>query len=239
MSPPIRTAAGSALIELAKTRCGEEYLLGALVPKDDASWHGPWDCAEFVAWVLFQKSGALFGCFGEDPKTADAYSGFFADQALRQGRRVPVDTGIRSAGCALVRVAKAGTIGHVALAVGDGSTVEAHSRNRGVIVALDAASRRWDMGIYLPGVQYTRNTEAITPPTVPTVYRLQRPWMTGDAVKAVQGALKAKGYAVGLSDAVYGPRTHAAVRDFQALFGLIIDGEFIIGGETWAALGLH
>ena len=61
-------------------------------------------------------------------------------------------------------------------------------------------------------------------------------YMTGDDVKAVQTALKNKGYNPRGIDGAYGPKTEAAAKAFQKDAGLEVDG--IVGPITWAALGL-
>lgn len=53
---------GTELLTLGNEHVGEPYILGAQVPKDDAGWKGPWDCAEFASWIVFQVSGKLYGC---------------------------------------------------------------------------------------------------------------------------------------------------------------------------------
>lgn len=60
-----------------------------------------------------------------------------------------------------------------------------------------------------------------------------RPGAQGGNVKILQGALNGRGYAL-VPDGVFGPRTEAAVRQFQSDRGLIVDG--IVGPQTWTAL---
>jgi peptidoglycan hydrolase-like protein with peptidoglycan-binding domain len=60
--------------------------------------------------------------------------------------------------------------------------------------------------------------------------------MRGEAVREVQEALVETGYDVGGIDAIFGPGTDAALRQFQADNGLQADG--VVGDETAAALGL-
>lgn len=62
-----------------------------------------------------------------------------------------------------------------------------------------------------------------------------RPGSSGDRVIHLQTALIAEGYQLA-ADGTYGPRTQAAVRDFQAANGLEVDG--IAGPQTQAALGI-
>jgi peptidoglycan hydrolase-like protein with peptidoglycan-binding domain len=61
------------------------------------------------------------------------------------------------------------------------------------------------------------------------------PGSSGPEVEQVQIALVAVGYPIAV-DATYGPRTEAAVRDFQAANNLEVDG--IAGPDTQTALGL-
>lgn len=56
----------------------------------------------------------------------------------------------------------------------------------------------------------------------------------GDAVKFLQAALKNKGFDPGPLDGIFGMRTTAAVRAFQASAGIAVDG--IAGPQTWGAL---
>ncbi|KKM09337.1 hypothetical protein SY88_19330 [Clostridiales bacterium PH28_bin88] len=66
----------------------------------------------------------------------------------------------------------------------------------------------------------------------PTLY-----WGTaGSDVRAVQSRLSDWGYYNGPVDGVFGAETSAAIREFQRLNGLTVDG--LVGEETWAALGL-
>jgi peptidoglycan hydrolase-like protein with peptidoglycan-binding domain len=58
----------------------------------------------------------------------------------------------------------------------------------------------------------------------------------GKAVADLQEALTDRGYDVGGADGKFGPRTEAAVREFQQAEGLTPDG--VVGPGTWSALGL-
>src|SRR5947209_1440452 len=84
--PPVRivglstTAAfsgktGDDVVALARRHVGEEYILGARAPMANAAWKGPWDCAEFVSWCVFQATGILYGTKPRnDPMLADAFT---------------------------------------------------------------------------------------------------------------------------------------------------------------------
>jgi cell wall-associated NlpC family hydrolase len=142
-----------ALIRLARRHLGEPYILGAKVPKNNASWRGPWDCAEFTSWCAFQLTGTLFGCRpgSAAPDIADAYTGFWMDDARAMGRIVTVGQAVATPGAFLLRAPRAGTIGHVVISQGNGRTVEAHSTARGVIEG-GVNGRRWSVGLLVPGI---------------------------------------------------------------------------------------
>src|SRR5439155_19058624 len=55
-------ASGEDIVERAREHVGEKYILGVLAPKDNSNWTGPWDCAEFASWLVFQVAAKLYGC---------------------------------------------------------------------------------------------------------------------------------------------------------------------------------
>ena len=79
---------GQEILDLGNSHLGEKYIFGATVPKNIAAWKGPWDCAEFVSWIVFQLSEKLYGCNNNlgNPATADAYTGYWRDNAERIGK---------------------------------------------------------------------------------------------------------------------------------------------------------
>jgi peptidoglycan hydrolase-like protein with peptidoglycan-binding domain len=60
---------------------------------------------------------------------------------------------------------------------------------------------------------------------------------SGEAVKGLQNALKARGYDAGQIDGVFGPATENAVRQLQRAAGLAEDG--IVGPNTWGGLYVY
>jgi Putative peptidoglycan binding domain len=92
----------------------------------------------------------------------------------------------------------------------------------------------------LPGDWRSRLAAAPTaasPATLPfaRTLRLQDPHIQGQDVKAAQQRLLALGYAqVGAADGIFGPNTASAVRTFQLLNDLEVDG--ILGPRTWERL---
>lgn len=227
---------GDDLLALADQHIGEKYILGARAPMSDASWKGPWDCAEFVSWCVYQRAGILFGTEPRhDPLHADAYTGYWAQQAKAAGVTVPLADALVTAGAILLRYPLPGAIGHIAFSDGKGGTIEAHSTKTGVIRGA-AGGRRWDVGVMIPGIRYYRGDEDIVPTPPAGVIRLTQPLTRSARVEKIQARLNELGYAVGPADGIYGPQTaHAAAR-FQADKGLVADGE--VGPTTWKALKL-
>lgn len=74
--------------------------------------------------------------------------------------------------------------------------------------------------------------EAPTPPAYNG--RPSKKGSTGQQVTLIQQQLNADGYPCGNADGKFGPRTDAAVRQFQMDHGLTVDG--VVGPKTWAAL---
>jgi len=229
---------GSRLVQLGRQHIGESYVLGSLAPKNNPRWKGPWDCAEFASWLVFQAAGRLYGCAVNtgDPASADAYTGFWGRDARQIGKTVSVEQAARTPGAAVLRLPQPGAIGHVAISDGRGGTVEAHSTKTGVI-ASTVAGRRWDVGILVPEIDYTAGDADDDKAEAPgPIYRLIEPHMTGPIVKEIQRKLKEKGFNPGPLDGDFGSMTHAAVVSFQASRGLLIDGE--VGATTARALGV-
>jgi N-acetylmuramoyl-L-alanine amidase len=228
--------AGTAadVYELAIQHEREPYVLGARAPMGNAKWKGPWDCAEFASWCLFQATGVLFGVMPRNNAvTADAFTGFWADQARDANAVVPVELAARTLGAFVVRKPAIGKIGHIVISDGKGGTIEAHSSKFGVIRST-LANRRWDLGVIVPGV--TAHSSPDLPPiqVLHRTLRVQDPLLRADIVKDVQRALIQRGFASGRIDGIYGPQTAHAVRLFQIDKDLVADGE--VGPATFKAL---
>jgi N-acetylmuramoyl-L-alanine amidase len=225
------------LLALAGRHVGERYMLGAKVPKNNPSWTGPWDCAEFASWCLFQVSGKLFGCDqNNNPNTADAFTGFWRRDAVAAGCTAPLAIAKSTPGAFLLRFPANKLVGHIAVSDGAGGTVEANSSTTGVIRG-QADGRRWDTGVLPPMIQY--DEPAMLLPSVPPgmVLRLKLPNMKGALIERLQRRLTERGFSAGDIDGVFGPHTAAAVQAFQLTQGLVADGE--AGQQTLQALGLQ
>ncbi len=225
------------LVDLGKTRVGEEYIFGALAPKDKSNYHGPWDCAEFVSWVIFQTSGKLYGCDndGGNPATADAFTGFFNRDAHHLGNIISVSQASSTPGALLLRAAVPDLIGHVVICDGTGGTVEAHGHADGVIKG-KVTNRRWDLGILIPGVSYNTLPSVPVDPPQTIVFHVTTPLMISPKVGEIQQALIDAGFDPKGVDDKYGKDTTKAVIEFQKQNGLLVDGE--VGEKTAAALGV-
>ena len=222
------------VFELAIKHLDEPYVLGARAPMGNSKWKGPWDCAEFASWCLFQGTGVLFGVMPRNnPVTADAFTGFWADQARDANAVVPIETAARTVGAFLVRKPAAGKIGHIVISDGQGGTVEAHSSKFGVIRST-LSGRRWDMGIIIPNVVAHASPDLPPIEIATRTLRVESPLVAADIVKDVQRELTKRGFFPGSADGVYGPQTADAVRLFQAKTGLVADGE--VGPATFKAL---
>jgi len=236
-TPQVVTATGEDILRIASTHIGEKYFLGALAPKDNPTYQGPWDCAEFASWAVYQAAAILYGCANDsgNPATADAYTGYWERDAQSLGRIVSIEQAAGIPGAFVLR-RPGGAIGHIVISDGKGGTVEAHSRVDGVIRS-KLADRTWHMGILPAGISYGENLPVpVAPPAV--VYQLTTPYTRGDKVREIQLKLKAAGCDPGPIDGVFGEHMKAAVIGFQAQQGsMAIDG--IVGPSTAAALGIQ
>lgn len=227
---------GEDLLNLADTHVGEKYALGILVPKNIENWKGPYDCAEFVSYIIFQVSGILYGVANDkgNPASADAYTGYFQRDAASIGETISVADAIATPGACLLRFAGEGELGHIVFSDGKGGTMEANCTKYGLIKST-ALGRRWSIGIKIPGIEYITN-ESAPQHEQPDVIFLTSPFMQGNEVVKVQQALLNKGYSLNV-DGKFGPGTAAVVKAFQIANGeLVPDGE--VGQKTASALGI-
>lgn len=230
-------SSGDEIFELALKHCGETYILGARAPMTNAEWSGPWDCAEFASWCVYQATEVLYGVRPRlDPIRADAFTGYWAEQAREDNATVSLEEAVRARGACLLRAPRSHRCGHIAISDGNGGTVEAHCASTGVIQQR-ASGRRWDFGVLVPGVRYFLGDEPIEIAQPVTILQLADPMMRGQRVRQVQEALASRGLDVGAIDGIYGPQTESAVQIFQERHGLVADGE--VGDLTWRALGFE
>src|SRR5262245_19031675 len=125
---------GEAVLNLARKHLKERYVLGARAPMGNSKWKGPWDCAEFVSWCVYQATGILYGVDPkDDPVRADAFTGYWSEQAVADNATIDLNLAVSIEGAILLRAPTRELRGHIAISSGDGGTVEAHSTKLGVI----------------------------------------------------------------------------------------------------------
>lgn len=228
---------GASLVARARRLIGAAYAHD-LVPKDDADWKGPFDCAEFLTWLVYQETGVLIGCVDNQapPAKAEAYTGAWRADMERLGLRVSVEEAAGTEGGILLRFPPDDQkMGHIVLCDGRGGTVEAKGARYGV-VSDTVHGRAWDAGILLKGVITFAPSTPLPIQPAQLLYRVGTPNMDKSVVIAIQAAVLAKGFNPGVIDGDFGTDTAKAVSAFQKVEGLTVDG--IVGPETAAALGI-
>lgn len=230
---------GMDLVDLAMSRQGQKYVLGAKVHLANRDWSGPWDCAEFVSWACYHAYRVVIAVRPPNIQVGESYSGWWHEDSLELGGIVSASKAIVTAGAILIR--KPGyagmTIGHVAISRGDNTTIEAHSAAVGVAVRAKAHTRPWSAGFFVPGVAYSKagNAPKLAPPA--SVIQLTSPYTRGPKIVEIQKALLKAGVNPGPIDGIYGNATAFAVSAFQAQTGILVDG--VVGSETRKALNLR
>lgn len=142
---------GKDFLELAGKKIGQVYRYGAQVPFNEDDWNGPWDCAEFVSWVVWKLTGKKYGFTG--PK-GEPWTGAWKSEAEKGVViEIPVEKAFTIPGAILLRRNFKG--GHIAFSDGTGYTLEAMNRHKGVTVG-KARARGWTHGILIPDVDYER-----------------------------------------------------------------------------------
>jgi hypothetical protein len=229
---------GAEIYALAETRDGEQYV-NICVPKDDANWHGPWDCAEFVSWLVYQVSHRLYGCIdnGGAPHTEEAYTGAWKRDSVAIGRRIPWQQAAAIRGALLLRYPPGpGKMGHIAVCDGQGRTMEAMGTAFGVRHGR-VAGRVWHTGVLIPWIDYDETPAPLDVAGPEIIYAEGVGGLDAAVVRAIQQALRAAGVDPGPIDGAYGPKTSAAVATFQAMRGFIADGQ--VGPQTAPLLGVQ
>lgn len=225
------------MLSLARQHIGEIYE-NVLVPKNNPNWRGPWDCAEFASWLVFQDAQILYGCDHDNgnPATADAYTGKWEEDSANQGIRISVGQAAAIVGAYVLRFPPGpGRMGHIAICDGNGGTVEAKGHAFGV-VADTVQGRNWNTGVLIPGIHYDTDVAPVAWLPPKKLYAVGQPNMNPKIVRDIQQALLTAGFNPGTIDGLYGAHTTAAVAAFQKVKGLVVDGQ--VGVQTAEALDI-
>lgn len=171
-----------------------------------------YDCAQFSRWAMDAAGISLVsGSNSQWEKTAWAVRGDLADWPNAFMDRV----------CLVFRD-DGGKMGHVGVYQGDGYVIHAKGHDDGVVRQPLNEVKFTHFGI--PAGLYDD--------VIPTDYTLRR-GDSGEAVRYLQALLCDVGETL-TADGIFGAKTENAVKDFQRLYKLPVDG--VVGPETWAAL---
>jgi cell wall-associated NlpC family hydrolase len=217
---PVATQAGpvvSDFVDICLRQRGDRYQWGAKPPPSDPN-PTAFDCSGLIWWALarlrvpFPQGSWLQLQECERRKTMiEPYGRAFTIQgALLFRHDTPAD-------------------GHVAVSLGNGSTMEARGKQYGVN-EWPSKQRHWTHAAYVPGLRY--GVVRPEPKRWPGRFIMQPPQMRGSDVRRWQERMRARGWPIA-ADGVYGPASERACRQFQADKGLLADG--VVGPETWHA----
>lgn len=131
---------GADLVQRALRHLGEAYQLGAAADLEDPDYGGPWDCADFVSWCVYQTFGVKLGL----TSAGHPYSGVWIHWAEDPAHSVPLEQAYQTPGAILVRRPHHYGAGHVAISDGEGGTIEARGARYGVVRA-KGRGRIWDL----------------------------------------------------------------------------------------------
>ncbi len=220
---------GFDILTLAARHIGEKYILGAVAPKNNPNYKGPWDCAEFISWCVFQRTGLSVGM-----RNNDAYTGYWKQDIATKCSVISIDAAKNIAGAILLRYPNS-AIGHIVFSDGDGRTIEAMDKNNGVKRG-KIDGRPWDVALLLNGVQYDQSAGVglYVPPTINFMFK--NPIMRDPIVLAAKHVLNSLGIDPGTINDEYDQNMEIAIYNFQLTKGLVTDG--IMGKKTLKSLKL-
>jgi cell wall-associated NlpC family hydrolase len=224
-APPAATDAAAPSIDdfvaAALTQRGDPYVYGAEASFNDAN-PSEFDCSELVQWAA-ARAGLKFKDGAQNQR----------DECRRAGTLIPVEEGLRTRGALLFRIDEGPRKDHVAISLGDGTTMEAKGPKFGVNV-FPARDRRWTHAGIIPGFRWTRGGSPPPPSPAAPGERILKRGLRGEDVRWLQRRIQMHGVDPGPADGIFGKRTEGAVRSFQTARGLAADG--IVGPRTVEAL---
>lgn len=222
---------GKQLLEAAGKHIGEKYVFGAIVPFENAVYKGPWDCAEFISWIVYQVTGTKIGIRG-----LEAYTGYWAKDAAAFCKKITINEASQTYGAIVFRSPgyKGIKIGHIAFSDGKGGTVEAKSAREGICEST-IDGRAWEYGLLINGVDYETNSKLIADyHTPPLNFYVKSPLMKHAIVEDAKKRLSRLNLYHGVINDVYDEETAKAVANYQNIKGLVVDG--VLGKDTLRSL---
>lgn len=221
-------AYASDFVRICLQQAGDRYVYGAEAaasnPDPDA-----FDCSELVEWAC-----ARVGVPFPDGST------YQEDACRRAGQIISVPKAVKTQGALLFR--HRGEQQHVAVSLGNGSTIEARGAAYGVGSFDAVRGRDWTAAGLIPGMVYGAPPPVPDPvgdagpcPRWPGRYLMFPPVMRGEDVKLWQTRIRQRGWAVPVGG-VFNAATAKVCEQFQREKGLRVDG--IVGEDTWRAAWL-
>jgi N-acetylmuramoyl-L-alanine amidase len=218
---------GQQLIDLANRHRGEKYVFGARVNFQNSNYKGPWDCAEFISWVVYQVAGQLVGV-----ENGDSYTGYWKNEIGQNCTKITIDEAKRTPGAIFLRYPSQ-ISGHIAFSDGNGRTIEAMDKNNGVKSGT-VDGRTWDAALLINGINYSQN-DGIKPYENNAIsYRYTTPINSGNIILRAKVALADFGIDAGILNDEYNQDMEIAIYNFQLMRGLVPDG--IMGPKTMRSL---
>lgn len=221
---------GQQLIELANKHRGEKYVFGARVNFKNPNYKGPWDCAEFISWAVYQVSGLLVGV-----KNDDSYTGYWKDEIGRNCTQISVSEAKNTAGAVFLRFPTKLRSGHIAFSDGKGKTIEAMDSMNGVRKG-NVDGRDWDTALLINEFTYAKGEGIPQYVNDSKSHKLISPIQKASIIIKAKEALADFGIDAGEINDEYNQDMEIAIYNYQLMKGLVPDG--IMGPKTMRSLEL-
>lgn len=208
------------------TKAKQDAATREMTVKYGKKWigHRVADCSGLFAWAFKQLGGSIY--HGSNT----IYNKYCSSKGkLSKGKRADGQP-IKPGTAVFLYRASDSNRHHIGLYIGNDTVIEAKGTQYGVVTS---KLSHWDEWGELKNVNYSGVTgdEGGTPAVT-----VLKNGSRGEAVKALQTLLNKAGFDCGNVDGIFGSKTEAAVRLFQASKGLKVDG--IAGEATQDALAI-
>ena len=196
--------------------------------KNGSKWigHTVADCSGLFSWAFKQLGGYIYHGSNTIWNKYCTSKGELTKNGRTDGKTLKPGTAVFTG--------NEDNKGHIGLYVGNNLVIEASGTSAGVITTTISGGK-WKYWGELKDVDYGEKSSGdavVIEPTRPTIKKGNK----GTWVKELQTQLSKKGYDLGKwgIDGDFGSATEAAVKKFQADYGLTSDG--IVGPKTWGIL---